>query len=233
MKIIVYTSIIGKIDRLWSRLPGITKAEFVALVDSKKREAGTWKGKPSVINIKARYNTPTWRQQLVKVVRDSRRTARHCKVMPNLHFPDADVWIWVDGNVRLRTQPEAFIKKYLKGDLATFRHPERKDVYEEARACIRFRKDSVKVLQNQVAGYRSEGFPSKSGLAETRVIIWRNTEKNRRLGELWWAEIKNKSCRDQISFPYLCWKLGIKWNVIPGRCLGTMQKDVQYIGHRL
>ena len=34
--------------------------------------------------------------------------------------------------------------------------------------------------------------------------------------ESWWEEIKYNSKRDQLSFNYVAWKNGLKYNSIPG-----------------
>ena len=221
MKVIVYTALIGNLDRLWSVMPGSADVQHVAFVDEPKREVGLWGGSPPNILPKTGGATarPTWEQQVVKPKWDDRRTARHYKTLPHRYLPDADVSIWTDANVRMRMHPLELIKRYLKDhDLVTFTHWDRNCLYPEGAFCAKIGKDTRAVLEAQMARYRQEGMPGGWGLAATRVVIRRNTERIRELDEAWWTEIEHGSLRDQVSFPYVCWKLGMRWGVLPGRC---------------
>jgi hypothetical protein len=232
VKIVVYTAIIGNIDRLWSALP--SGVQHVAFVDSAKHEAGLWGGTPPRIlpSTGGISGPPTWEQRTVKVEGDTRRTSRHYKACPHRYLPDADVWVWVDGNVRLRIPAEAAVKRWLKGDFATLKHPQRGDLYAEAAACAKLGKDNKRTLSRQADRYRDAGHPAGWGLAETRIVIRRNTPAIRALNEAWWAEIEAGSVRDQVSLPFVAWQLGQRWDVIPGRCWGDGHSDLIHLRHR-
>ena len=233
-KVVVYTAVIGNIDRLWSVLPGSNNVRHVAFVDSRKREVGLWGGKPSHImkNTVTAKAARTWEQIIVKPKWDARRTARHYKAVPHRYLPDADVWIWVDGNVRARKNPVVFVKRH-RSQLVTFKHWDRKCLYVEADFCAKIRKDSTKILQRQRNRYRKAGMPDNWGLAATRVVIRRNNKVIRDLNEAWWYEIENYSLRDQVSLPFVCWKAGIRWDVLPGKCVGGRKDEFIYIRHRV
>lgn len=219
MEIIVYTSIIGEYDVLWSANKVNSLAKFIAFTSSKKAEKGHW-DRTNTLVFRNTYSLPTWEQKILSVVDSNRRTARHVKLVPQQFMAGADIWIWLDGDVRLKVTPEYAIKHWLPQgvDLATFKHPDRLDLYEEAQACVRFKKDNKEVLRLQSQAYKQQGHPKNWGLAETKIIIRRNTPKIRQLNKLWWEELTKYSVRDQISLPYVCWKLGIMWNRIPGIC---------------
>lgn len=212
MKIFVYTAIIGNIDALIPALP--STVEHIAFVDVSHPPSAPWM------------------QRIVNVEWGSRRTARHYKACPHLYMPDADVWIWVDGNVRLHIPPEEAVVRWLRGDLATLRHPDRRDVYEEAAACIRLKKDDPLILKHQANAYRKAGHPVGWGLAETRIVIRRNTPGICKLNEAWWEQIRTCSLRDQASLPFVCWQAGLRWDVIPGRCWpGNKSPEFRYTKH--
>jgi len=187
------------------------------------REVGLWtnEGRPAYLNgtTGTAAVPPTWEIRQAPATYGPRRTARHYKALPHYYLPDADVTIWVDGNVRLLAPPEMIVDKYLgDADLAIFRHPDRVCLYDEAAFCAKVGKDSREVLDRQTARYRVDGMPRKWGLPETRCVIRRNTQRMVDLDALWWHELQEYSVRDQVSIPYVCWKLGLKWRVIPGRC---------------
>jgi len=235
LKVIVYTAIIGNIDKLWSVLPGSDNVRHVAFVDSPKREVGLWGGTPPKImtnTVNAKSIKTTWEQIIVKREWDARRTARHYKAVPQRYLPDADVWIWVDGNVRARKNPMDVIKRYPGSELVTYKHWDRKCLYVEADFCAKIKKDKKEILAKQVARYHKAGMPNNWGLAATRVVIRRNTQAVRDLNEAWWHELKSHSFRDQVSLPFVCWKAGIKWDILPGKCVAGYGGEFLYIGHR-
>ena len=232
MKIVVYTAVIGPIDRLWSVLPGSDKdIQHIAFVDTPKTEHGLWGKKPPTIVSDAVVGKRTWEQRIVTDRWGSRRTARHYKTLPHRYMPDADVWIWIDGNVRARMYPQVVIDRWFTGDLVTFEHWERKCLYDEAAFCAKVGKDSPAILTAQAARYRKDGMPKRWGLPATRVVIRRNTADIQALNEAWWAEIEQGSLRDQVSLPYVCWKNGIRWNALPGRCHPGWNGDFLCIKH--
>lgn len=66
-----------------------------------------------------------------------------------------------------------------------------------------------------MARYRAEGLPEDAGLIEAPVILRRHTDAIRRLNESWWGEIVRASRRDQLSFNYVAWKLGLRYGTFP------------------
>lgn len=151
---------------------------------------------------------------------DPRRSARLLKIMPQLFFPDYRRWIWMDGNVRLREWTNGKRLKEIPGPLTTFKHRDRNCPYEEAEICSTFSLDKPSVIQSQMEGYRNEGFPPDGGLAETMVVVRDNTPEIQSFNRRWWAEVCEKSVRDQLSFNYCVWKEGIPVHYM-GRCSGT------------
>ena len=53
------------------------------------------------------------------------------------------------------------------------------------------------------------------GLVEAPVILRRHTAAIRALNEAWWAELVRGSRRDQLSFNYVAWKLGLSHAKFP------------------
>jgi len=130
-----------------------------------------------------------------------------------------DCWysIWLDANNMLWDDPVRICEKWLaNADIALFKHPHRSCVYEELKACIRYKKDDPQIMHKQVERYAAEGYPKNNGLYSTGFIARRNTPKVKKFNELWWGEVKTSSHRDQLSFPYVAWKTGIKVQGLPG-----------------
>ena len=231
MKLVVYTASLGDANHLWSALPGCEDVQHIAFVDRLKTEAGVWEGDPPVLLPKSRRGlAPTWEQRVVEPKWGSRRTARHYKTLPHRYFPEADTWLWVDDNVRSRIHPRIVVNQDLN-ELVAQRHWKRKCVYEEVPACIDQEKDDPELLRAQEARYRQAGMPELWGLAQTGMLIRRNTAAIRELNEMWWAEIVGGSCRDQVSLPFVCWTLRLKWSILVGPSPQPGRGDFIYVKH--
>lgn len=136
--------------------------------------------------------------------------ARYHKIMCH-YMDDCDCSIWIDANNRLWDDPVSICKKWLAdADIAVFRHPYRDCIYVEEQACEHFKKDSPEVMRQHVARYRAEGYPAHNGLASTGFIARRHTPQVKKFNEFWWNEVLSGSYRDQLSFPYVAWKTGMK-----------------------
>jgi hypothetical protein len=73
--------------------------------------------------------------------------------------------------------------------------------------------------------------PEGWGLAETRIVLRRNSATMAAFNALWWAELEKYSCRDQIAFPMICKLLGLRWDVIPGRVVGDKHPQIWHAAH--
>jgi len=243
MKVVVYTALFGDIDRLWSPCSLVMDGcEHVCFSDRPRRQVGLWAGRGRLQSGTKDMNAPPfWDVRIVpKGKLDGRCAARYYKTCSHICLPDADVTVWVDGNLRLLISPKKAARQWLRGGhLAAFKHPIRKCLYAEARTCMRTPRgrEYGKDIVRQVAAYRKQGMPENWGLAETRCVVRVNSEKASKMNEAWWAEIQEYSPRDQISLPYVCWKQGLRWSIIPGRIsvfrgLGGISGDFWCIKHR-
>ena len=156
-----------------------------------------------------------WRISVCPQVRSPRFSARYYKILSHKTFPKTTITIWHGGNVQLRTDPTLLLDIMGDKDIAILRHSERTNVYHEGDICIDWKKDSAQVIRAQMSRYVAEGFDGNP-LSAAFLLVRRNTEQIKKLNEVWYNEVKNGSIRDQLSFDYSCWKLGIKPVIIPG-----------------
>ena len=204
--IILYTAIFGDVKDQLYELPrwGDAYVECHAYVDTvekpKKHKTG-WILRP-----------PAFTDQ-----NDSRRKARKHKALAHELYPDVPITIWCDGTMTPYTSPKTLCRRYLPEDLeiCTFRHSERTCIYQEAEYCARNKRGDVAKIRKQIAAFKKEGYPYHNGLAETMVVIRKLTDDTKAFNELWWACIENGSERDQLSFDYAIWKLGLDYAVFP------------------
>ena len=160
-----------------------------------------------------------WRMRPARHGADPIRAAKVHKALAHVEFPDSEVSLWMNGTHVLQEHwtVRALADRFLKDtDLATFRHPERTCAYQEAEHCLTRELDDADRIRSQMARYRAEGFPEQFGLAAVTVLLRRHTPALERFNRLWWEEIQLGSVRDQLSFPYVLWKLGLTWTPLDG-----------------
>ena len=202
-KIVVYTAITNQYDSL-SDTEADSEVSYVVFTESEIRQT-FWE-----------------KRKICDVYRDTRRNARRHKILSHEYFPDASITLWIDGSFDLKVPVKHLVEKYLaNSDIAVFPHPWRNCIYEEFDACCQWKLDHYWTMKKQVNRYRQEGYPSNNGLVATGIILRRNTEQMKKLNDMWWHEIEYGSVRDQLSFNYCLWKLGIEYTEIKGNILSS------------
>ncbi len=202
MSLVVYTAITGQYDRLRDPPEDIRGAEdWIGFMDS--------------------AHSPTFWQirPLARRGDDPCRNAKAYKILSHEYFPDVQYSLWVDGSIEF-VMPFAVreLIAYLHdADIAIFEHRLRHCLYQEACACIQQSLDDPELIYQQMFRYTRAGYPANAGLVEATVILRRHSPRVREFNNLWWEEIQNGSRRDQLSFNYVAWKTGIKYNLFPGR----------------
>jgi hypothetical protein len=199
-KVVVYTAITNGYDRLLPlKAQCVSPARQIAFLDEATRTAATSTGSWEICDID-------------RHARDPNRQAKLYKVLPDLFFPDAEYSLWVDGNVSLiyPFDIHRLISLFLaEADMCVAPHHTRACLYQEAAVCKVRRLDSAQVIDRQMERYRKEGFPAWHGLNQAAVILRRHSEAVKNFNQQWWQEICKGSRRDQLSFNYVLWKVGL------------------------
>ena len=79
------------------------------------------------------------------------------------------------------------------------------------------RKSKNLKIGDWIIGTGSKSLEKSSGIKSVSKLIYAmKLTEIIKLNELWWHEICNGSRRDQLSFDYCCWKLGIKYKHMDG-----------------
>ena len=200
--VVVYTVVTGAYDRL---RPARGVATWLCFTDGSASETVPW----SLVRIPA-----------CESIDDRIRQARDIKLRPHIFLPPHRISVWVDANLELRVPPHKLAAFVDTEDMATFAYPPtfgpRDCAYQEATACIDRHKDSKALITDQMARYRTAGFPEHAGLAETSIVVRRDTPSIRTFCEVWWDEVRRGSRRDQLSFNFACWKTGSFYKTLPG-----------------
>lgn len=206
-RIIVYTAIIGQYDSL-KRVPSVNRANaaYQCFTDAVLPKSGGW----DLTLLRTRE----------KSVDERIRCARFIKTHPHTLLGEHNVSIWIDANLALVVDPLELAGLVEDRPFATFNYPDtygpRDCLYQEAQACCARGKDDPHVIAAQMQRYRKIGYPPHNGLAETSIVVRRNTPLVSQINATWWEEISHGSRRDQLSFNYAMWKHGADYRAIPG-----------------
>jgi hypothetical protein len=210
---IVYTAIFGNIkDKLHSRPWQTSRVAFYSFLDAER------------LGKKKFFNLTKWGLYEAQFKNDNlRRQARAHKILAHKIFNSCRYSLWIDGCFKLVSRDvNGIMEKHLKNaDICVFKHRKRNCIYEEVNACIEQQKDDKDTMLNQVAKYKAEGYPANNGLAETTAVLRRHNKATAGFNEMWWEEITNGSCRDQLSFDYVAWKLGMNYEIFPGNMVAN------------
>ena len=208
-KIEVYSCVTGNYDdvrkTLFSSLPLIDcDVQFTLFTDKNLESEGTgWVVRPLAFEAGV----------------CKRRIARWHKVNSHILFPQADITVWMDGSQLFKkiNLYKDLIGPHMTGaHLATFKHPVRTCVYQEAQACKMLKKDNAKLIDQQMKKYRQMGYPAFAGMVETACVIRKNKPIVTAFNKLWWLEIDKHSFRDQLSFNYAASNVGLGYKTLAG-----------------
>jgi len=146
---------------------------------------------------------------------DPARASRRAKLRPHRYFPEAEWSLWLDNKSRLKRDPAevlAAVRDQTDADFYAFRHFRRDCVYHELQTCWENGLDDWRILKERERTYRAEGMPAHAGLIEGHFLLRRHNAPDLvRFGERWFEHVLRFSRRDQISFPYLVWRLGLHY----------------------
>lgn len=201
-RIVIYTAISGGYDSI--KLPEQLdpRFDYVLFTDTPAPDTGVWQIRP-----------------ITYFHEDVTRIARYVKTHPHLLLDDYDIAIWIDANIMILGDVYPLVEDFLASGkaVAAVPHPIRKSVYEEFEACIRQKKDDVKVMQEQLARYKCLGFENDD-LIESNFMMFNLRDKRvRSFLDTWWAEIDRYSKRDQLSLNFALAQNGLEWHRLTRR----------------
>ena len=203
MKIAVITSISGINNKLINPSKVFDNVDYHAFVDD-ITENSIWKQHKNLdFTIDKQYK--------------GRRNAKIYKILPNLFLPEYDYYFWADSTHEVIVDPHHVVNNIINNsDIALFKHPQRNCVYDEANELINLNYDHINLIQEQKKYYELNNYPKNNGLYELPCSIRKNTEVINRMNLMWWEIICKYSSRDQISLPYVLYKLKINPYILKG-----------------
>lgn len=144
--------------------------------------------------------------KMVKITTDQQlyesRRIKHC---PHLYLKGYDVYVYIDANIKILSSLSGYVERYFQEGYLAQVHSTRQCVYEEARKVIELGKDNRETVVNQIRDYIRKKFPKNYGLFANAFIIRDNSFND--FCESFYKEIECNSYRDQLSLPFMLWKL--------------------------
>lgn len=214
MKKVIYTSISGDSHYLHDPEVITPDYDYICFTDSDAYTSDIW-------NI----------QKVIPLYNHGGLNNRKYKLLPHRFLSKYNFSIYVDGDLKITSDLTPLADSYIPDPMnqtviAALDHSlcgvnvtgdlnSRNCVYDEA-SFIKWLgdnhprkeyKDNIHDIVSQMDSYKKEGYPAKNGLARTSILIRNhNNPEVIKVMEDWWLELKYRSKRDQLSFPYVCWK---------------------------
>ena len=150
--------------------------------------------------------------------------------------PGYDYYLWIDGSATLtRSDSVQFFYNNCQGyDIVVFKHPRRPDIRQEHRYTRKGVKQKAEYLYKR---YLNEQFnelydeikADKDFIDEALFLggmfMYRNTSKIHQMFKEWWYFVSRYAVQDQLPFPYVLKKSGLKVHVLENH----IKKDIPYI----
>ena len=202
MKNYIYTVVAG--DKYQTSEPIVIPSndwKLICFTNNKdKPESNGWK----VIykENKVRFANTTW--------------SRYPKIYPYDFFTKGwDVLVYIDSRMQINVDIDKLVKHFLgtKYDIAVMKHNRRICAYDEANYLIEKDIGNPIIIQGQMAKYLARGLPKDYGLYAPGIMLRKNTPFVRELMKEWWGEVLLGSYRDQISLPYVIWRMSKNYNI--------------------
>lgn len=211
MKRVIYTVIVGGYDRLIEP-PTYPGWDYVCFTDGKNT------------GLRAKTGLSKWDiRALDEEELDDFRISRLPKILPHRYLKDYEYSVYIDGNAKLLEDPALQLSAMGWPDFAVSEHPFRNFVLEEIEECIVQEKAPRELLEAQRAAYLSNGIPKDLKLWENNFLLRRHNAPNViALMDAWWEQMNTYSHRDQLSLPYVAWKLGFVPHVFNQELKRTM-----------
>ena len=220
-KYAIYTAMVGGYDEIMQ--PKVVDDRFDYILfsnDIKEDRVGVWQVRPIA------YTNP-----------DNTRICRYVKTHPEELLQGYEASVWMDSNIRIMTSAvyERIIELYESGSLiASMNHPERDCIYDEAFTVLACGFEKERIVIDWCHKLRKEKYPRHNGLYETGVMFRKhNTSLISKTNVMWWGSIEKYSKRDQLSFNYVLWRLGVECDFFMDKSLcARNSKYFQYINHK-
>ncbi len=198
----VYTCSLGGYDWVNAPLAATPDTAFIRISDQPPRSPGTWQHRP--ISMLDHFG----------IEGGPRLLARFAKLYAHRLFPEAELSIWIDGNIKILTDLTPLIDRFRTTGAAAafFPHPSGRTALEEMVAALgwgRIGSAHFDRAARQVARYAEAG-ALDDRVHETSIVFRRHDAREiGAFADLWWDELTAFTERDQVSLPFVLQRSGL------------------------
>lgn len=199
-RVAVYTCIFGDYDTVKEPLYASSECDYFIITDQPVSKDSIWR-KINSCDI----------QELAKIS-DPGMKNRWVKMHPFELFREYDYAIYIDGCVRVVADLYPIVLSMMDDEyFGIHEHPYRSNISLEAKAVMKMKKcHNQELMDEQLKYYEKQGFKKQVPLYEATMLVSKiNNYKCKEIYELWWEQINKYVHRDQISLPYVIWKLRV------------------------
>ena len=133
---------------------------------------------------------------------------RKIKMLPHKYLREYDYSLYVDGLIEVVGMISPMVEDMGTCGFGVHFHNQRDCIYDEAVMIKYAKKANMNEVKKQLQKYKKEGFPAHFGLYENTILLRKHCDDSVcRLMENWWDEYLKYPTRDQLSLPYLIWKM--------------------------
>ena len=219
-KYVIYTAVIGDYDHIEQPRVIDDRFDYILFSDSIDEEyVGIWKIRR--VNYYNKVQT---------------KIARYVKTHPEELLPEYDFSVWIDSNICIVTPYiyERSVELYKNNSLiATVWHTSHQCIYDESFLVLALKFEQESIILDWCHRLQKEKYPKDNGLCETGLMFRVHSKQQvRMLDQLWWNCIDSYSRRDQLSFNYVLWKLGIAYEFFLPKTMNVwISPDFEYFYH--
>jgi hypothetical protein len=194
LKIAVYTCITGDYDKLIEPRHVDNRLDYFCFTDND-----------------AQIKSPWLLKSMALPELDNKDKNRYVKMHPHKLLADYDMTVYLDGNIEIVGDLYDFLLNMYARDesLFVYNHLERDCIYSEAAACAYYSHDWIWNVAKQMRTYSAIKYPINNGLVSANILIRKNNSTLAKLMDTWWVAYCSGVKRDQLSLPFISWKLDI------------------------
>jgi len=152
---------------------------------------------------------------------DGARLTKIFKIIPQRVFRNLKWHVYIAGKTILKKNYAWLLNEFRSSKQSIIiaeKHPRRTDVYKEGRIVIWMKKDIPEIVNKQLQDYELQGYPKNFGLLDAAFLFRDFRSRDVQLMSCtWFDEVNRGSRRDQLSFNYVVWKLGLEVKYYPAR----------------
>lgn len=207
---VVYTSVLGGVDRLWLRQEPFSDGTCaVALLDRESYKVASR-------SVKAGSSKSLWSIQIISgsLLGSNIQTQKAVKLLPHILFPNVRTSLWIDGKLGLRSNAKDVRDRIFPQvpGLGAFQHFQRKSVSEEFYVLFGLAFHDCEALSRQYEKYFGNGKFTDDDMLLEGAVLFRN-HSHPMLGRFscnWFQEVTHESKRDQLSLPWILREMNLK-----------------------